>query len=91
MWLAFGVALLLVGIALRSQPARLASAAVVLLTVAKVFLIDMAGLTGMCRALSFIGLGLVLVGHRLALSAAAVSASAKAATAPVDRRRRQSN
>lgn len=61
-WLAFGVALLLAGIALRSQPARLASAAVVLLTVGKVFLIDLAGITGIWRALSFIGLGLVLVG-----------------------------
>ncbi|HMK80382.1 MAG TPA: DUF2339 domain-containing protein, partial [Xanthobacteraceae bacterium] len=61
-WLAFGVILLVVGIGLRSQPVRLASAAVVLLTVGKVFLIDMAGLTGAWRALSFIGLGLVLVG-----------------------------
>ena len=61
-WLAFGVVLLLVGIASASQPARLASAAVMLLTIAKVFLLDMAGLTGVCRALSFIGLGLVLVG-----------------------------
>jgi len=61
-WLGFGVVLLLVGIAIGSKPARLASAAVVLLTVAKVFLVDMAGLTGVWRALSFIGLGLVLVG-----------------------------
>ncbi len=61
-WLAYGVTLLLFGIAFRSQPARLASAAITLLTVAKVFLIDMAGLTGVFRALSFIGLGLVLVG-----------------------------
>jgi uncharacterized membrane protein len=61
-WLACGVALLLFGIVFRSQPARLASAAITLLTVAKVFLIDMAGLTGVFRALSFIGLGLVLVG-----------------------------
>ena len=50
------------GIWLRSQPARLASAAVTALTVGKVFLIDMADLTGVWRALSFIGLGLVLVG-----------------------------
>ena len=35
---------------------------ITLLTVAKVFLVDMAGLTGVFRALSFIGLGLVLVG-----------------------------
>jgi len=54
--------LLLAGILLRSQPARLASAAVVILTIAKVFFYDMAGLTGIFRALSFIGLGLVLVG-----------------------------
>jgi uncharacterized membrane protein len=61
-WLGFGVLLLLAGFLLRSQPARLASAAVVVLTIAKVFLVDMAGLTGVYRALSFIGLGLVLVG-----------------------------
>jgi uncharacterized membrane protein len=61
-WLAFGVVLLAVGIFLRSQPVRLCSAAVVMITVAKVFLLDMAGLTGVWRALSFIGLGLVLVG-----------------------------
>ena len=53
---------MLFGIAFRSQPARLASAAITLLTVGKVFLVDMAGLTGVFRALSFIGLGLVLVG-----------------------------
>jgi uncharacterized membrane protein len=61
-WLLFGVLLLLAGILLRSQPARMASAAVVLLTVAKVFLYDLAGIGGVWRALSFIGLGLVLVG-----------------------------
>jgi uncharacterized membrane protein len=60
-WLAYAVVLLLAGIWLRSQPARLASAMVTALTVAKVFLIDMAGLTGAWRALSFIGLGVVLV------------------------------
>jgi uncharacterized membrane protein len=32
------------------------------LTVAKVFVVDMDALTGVWRALSFIGLGLVLVG-----------------------------
>jgi uncharacterized membrane protein len=60
-WLAFGVIILLAGVVLRSQPVRLASAAVILLTVAKVFLIDLSGLTGVFRALSFIVLGLVLV------------------------------
>ena len=61
-WLAFGVALLIVGIVLKSQPARLASAAVVILTIGKVFLHDLAGVQGIFRALSFIGLGLVLMG-----------------------------
>ncbi len=61
-WLTFGVVLLIAGFLLRSQPARMASAAVVTLTIAKVFLIDMAGLAGIFRALSFIGLGAVLVG-----------------------------
>jgi uncharacterized membrane protein len=61
-WLTSGVALLLAGVALRSQPARLASAAVVTLTILKVFLHDLAGVQGIYRALSFIGLGLVLMG-----------------------------
>jgi len=61
-WLAFGVALLIAGIFLQSQPARLASAAIVTLTVGKVFFVDLSDLEGVYRALSFIGLGLVLVG-----------------------------
>jgi uncharacterized membrane protein len=61
-WLAFGVTLLVVGMLLRSQAVRLASAAVVILTVLKVFLIDMSDLTGIYQSLSFIGLGIVLLG-----------------------------
>jgi uncharacterized membrane protein len=61
-WLTFGVVLLAAGLVLRSQPARIASAAVIALTIGKAFLVDMAGLTGIFRALSFIGLGVVLVG-----------------------------
>ena len=60
-WLAFGVALLGMGIAVNSQRARLASAAVIALTIVKAFLIDMSTLTGVYRALSFMCLGLVLV------------------------------
>jgi uncharacterized membrane protein len=60
-WLAFGVALLGVGIIFGSQRARLASAAVIALTIGKAFLVDMSTLTGVYRALSFICLGLVLV------------------------------
>jgi uncharacterized membrane protein len=61
-WLAFGVALLAAGMWWRSQAVRLASAAVVILTVLKVFLIDMHDLTGILQGLSFIGLGIVLLG-----------------------------
>jgi uncharacterized membrane protein len=61
-WLVFGVVLLLIGIWLRSQPARLASTAVVIITVLKVFVADLANLGGIYRGLSFIGLGTVLVG-----------------------------
>jgi uncharacterized membrane protein len=61
-WLALGVALLFIALPLDSKPTRLASAAVVTITTAKVFLFDLANLAGFWRALSFIGLGLVLVG-----------------------------
>lgn len=60
-WLAFGVALLGIGIVFNSLRARLASAVVIALTILKAFLIDMSTLTGVYRALSFICLGLVLV------------------------------
>jgi uncharacterized membrane protein len=58
-WLAFGVVLLGIGILVNSQRARLASAVIIALTIAKAFLIDMSTLTGIYRALSFICLGLV--------------------------------
>jgi uncharacterized membrane protein len=61
-WLALGVALLAAGVWLRSQAVRFASAAVVFLTVLKVFLVDMHDLTGVLQGLSFIGLGIVLLG-----------------------------
>jgi uncharacterized membrane protein len=60
-WLVFGVVLLGIGVAVQSQRARLASAVVIALTILKAFAIDMSALTGVYRALSFIGLGLVLV------------------------------
>jgi len=60
-WLIFGVVLLGIGILFSSERARLASGAVIALTILKAFLVDMSTLTGVYRALSFIGLGLVLV------------------------------
>lgn len=61
-WLAIGVGLLALGSRFDARSLRIASAVIVILTVAKVFLIDMANLEGVLRALSFIGLGLVLIG-----------------------------
>lgn len=60
-WLTFGVMLLGVGILVNSERARLASAAVIALTILKAFVIDMSTLTGVYRALSFMCLGIVLV------------------------------
>jgi uncharacterized membrane protein len=62
LWLGLGILLLAYGILMGSKPARLASAALVLLTVVKVFLLDLAGLEGVLRALSFLGLGATLIG-----------------------------
>jgi uncharacterized membrane protein len=61
-WLVAGLALLVAGLVRGSRGARIASAGLITLTVLKVFLSDMADLEGMLRALSFIGLGVVLVG-----------------------------
>jgi uncharacterized membrane protein len=61
-WLLFGVGLLAVGF-WRVVPAlRHAGMALVCIVVAKVFLIDMAGLEGLLRVLSFLGLGAALLG-----------------------------
>jgi uncharacterized membrane protein len=54
--------LLAVGFLLRSQPARLLALGVIILTIAKVFIIDTASISGIYRALSVIGLGVVLLG-----------------------------
>jgi uncharacterized membrane protein len=65
-WLMLGIAYLAYGIWRGAGVARLASAILVLLAVIKVFLFDLAGLTGLWRALSFITLGGVLIGIGLA-------------------------
>lgn len=57
-----GAALLYQAIAKRSDSLRRVAMAVIGLTVAKVFLIDAAGLTGLTRVVSFAGLGLSLAG-----------------------------
>ncbi len=61
-WLLIGIGLLGLGSKFDARSLRIASAALVMITVAKVFLIDMSNLEGVLRALSFIGLGVVLIG-----------------------------
>lgn len=60
-WLLGGAAMLAGGIWRRHILLRRAGLGVVLLVVAKVFILDMAQLSGLWRALSFLGLGGVLV------------------------------
>ncbi|MER9426817.1 DUF2339 domain-containing protein, partial [Mesorhizobium sp. M0317] len=62
LWLIIGVVLLTAGVWLKSQVLRIASAALIAIAVVKVFLFDMSELEGVLRALSFIGLGAVLIG-----------------------------
>ena len=61
-WLLFGVALLAVGFLRGAAALRHAGMALVCVVVAKVVLIDMAGLQGLLRVFSFLGLGAALVG-----------------------------
>jgi uncharacterized membrane protein len=60
-WLAFGAALLGLGLWRRIAPARHAGMAVVCLAICKVFLVDMSGLGELLRVFSFLGLGAVLL------------------------------
>ncbi|HWG04429.1 MAG TPA: DUF2339 domain-containing protein [Beijerinckiaceae bacterium] len=61
-WLALGIMLLAYGLWRRAQDLRVTSAVFVMASVLKVFLFDLAWVEGILRALSFIGLGLVLIG-----------------------------
>ena len=61
-WLHYGASLLGAGILTGLAAFRYASLAIIMLTISKVFLSDLSNLSGILRALSFIGLGLVLVG-----------------------------
>lgn len=63
--LLLGAALLYQAIARRSSGLRRLAMAVIGLTVAKVFLVDISGLTGLTRVASFLGLGLSLAGLAL--------------------------
>jgi uncharacterized membrane protein len=62
-WGAYAVILLMAGVARNLRPIRYLSLAFMILTVAKVFLYDLAALSGMFQVLSFLGLaaGLIMV------------------------------
>ncbi len=61
-WLAYGIALMALGIRRDSRMLRLTALGVIGLVCVKAFLVDMADLTGLWRVLSFLGLGLALIG-----------------------------
>ncbi len=61
-WLLYGAALFVAGLRLDNKALRIASLAIFMLTVAKAFLFDMSNMTGIFRALSFLGLGAALIG-----------------------------
>ena len=61
-WLLFGIALLTLGFVRGAMALRHAGMVLVCIVVAKVFMVDMAGLTGLLRVFSFLGLGVALIG-----------------------------
>jgi uncharacterized membrane protein len=61
-WLAYGLGLMLQGIRSGQRLLRLTALGVIGLVCVKVFAIDMSGLTGLWRVVSFLGLGLALIG-----------------------------
>lgn len=61
-WLALGIMFLAYGLVRGSLEARIASAALIVLTAIKVTVFDLAGIDGLWRALSFLCLGAVLIG-----------------------------
>ncbi len=61
-WLAMGAVVMAAGLRSGQRSLRLAALALVALVAAKVFLFDMSGLGDFWRVLSFLGLGLSLIG-----------------------------
>jgi uncharacterized membrane protein len=61
-WLAYGIGLMVLGIREGWRPLRLAALGVIGLVCVKVFAVDMSDLAGLWRVLSFLALGLALIG-----------------------------
>jgi uncharacterized membrane protein len=73
-WALFAVSLLAAGILLRSQPARVASLALLVVTIFKCFFHDLWKLGGLTRVMSFVGLAVCLALVALALQKFVLSA-----------------
>jgi hypothetical protein len=73
-WAVFAVALLAAGIVIRSQPARIASLALLIVTIFKCFVHDLARLGGLYRVGSFVGLAVCLALVALVLQKFVLSA-----------------
>jgi len=73
-WALFAVALLAVGIAINSQPARIASLALLTVTILKCFIHDLARLGGLYLVASLVGLAICLALVALALQKFVLSA-----------------
>ncbi|MBM6594593.1 DUF2339 domain-containing protein [Microvirga pudoricolor] len=78
--LLLGIVLLGVGLMRDVRAARIASAVYLVGAVLKVFIVDLANLEGVMRALSFIGLGLVLIGIGLVYQRLLIRRPTEAAT-----------
>ena len=61
-WLALALALVAAGIRIPDKALRLAGLVLLTATILKVFLLDAAELQGVLRILSFLGLGIALIG-----------------------------
>ncbi len=59
-WALFAVSLLAAGIVIRNQPARIAALALLVVTIFKCFVHDLARLSGLYRVASFVGLAICL-------------------------------
>jgi uncharacterized membrane protein len=73
-WALFAVALLASGIMIRNQPARIASLALLVATILKCFVHDLARLGGLYRVFSFVGLAICLTLVAVALQMFVLSA-----------------
>ncbi len=66
-WALFAIALLVAGLLVKSRPARIAALALLVVTILKCFLFDLAQLGGLYRVASFVGLAVCLAAVALLL------------------------